>query len=193
MTISNEAFNKAASTLGVNVAAIKAIAEVESQGNGFYDNGEVKILFERHIFYQRLKISRGKDFADSVYRNSPDICNPVGGGYGKFSEQHPKLRRAEVIDKQCAREACSWGAFQVLGSNWESLGYSSVQGLVNDAFSDDGQLSMLVRFLKANPPIIQAMLAKDWAGVARRYNGPNYKQNNYEIKLADAYKKYGGK
>ena len=56
MTISNEAFNKAASTLGVNVAAIKAIAEVESQGNGFYDNGEVKILFERHILYKRCRI-----------------------------------------------------------------------------------------------------------------------------------------
>lgn len=193
MPISNDAFSKAASSLGVNIAAIKAIAEVESQGNGFYDNGEVKILFERHIFYQQLVKARGKAYADSVYKSNPDICNPVAGGYGKFSEQHPKLRRAEAFDKTSAREACSWGAFQVLGSNWKSLGYNSVQDLVNDAFSDDGQLNMLVRFLKANPAIIAAMNRKDWAEVARRYNGPSYAKNNYDTKLADAYKKFGGK
>ncbi len=193
MPISEKAFSRAASNVGVDIPSIKAIAEVESQGDGFYDNGEVKILFERHIFYQQLVKARGKAYADSVYKSNPDICNPVAGGYGKYSEQHPKLRRAEVFDKTSAREACSWGAFQVLGSNWKSLGYNSVQDLVNDAYSDDGQLEMLVRFLKANPSIISAIKSKDWAEVARRYNGPSYSKNNYDTKLRDAYKKFGGK
>lgn len=193
MAISNAAFEKAAKELGVEVASLKAIDEVESHGNGFYDNGEVKILFERHIFYRQLIKNRGQTLADATYRKQPDICNPVGGGYGKFSEQHPKLRRAELVDKQSAREACSWGAFQILGSNWKSLGYDSVQQLVNDAFSDQGQLNMLVKFLKSNPAIITALKAKDWAGVARRYNGPSYKQFNYDTKLRDAYLKHSGK
>lgn len=31
---------------------------------------------------------------------------------------------------------------------------------------------------------------KDWAGFARGYNGPGYAKNRYDIKLANAYKKY---
>lgn len=193
MAISKQAFESAAKDLGVDVPAIMAIAVVESQGDGFYDNGEIKILFERHIFYKRLVATRGKAFADAQYKANPDICNPSPGGYGKFSEQHPKLRRAEAIDKTCAREACSWGAFQVLGSNWASLGYSSVQALVNDAVTDEGQLRMFVRFIKANKTVWDGLKAHDWRAVAKGYNGPSYEKFNYHTKLADEYKKAGGK
>jgi len=193
MAITKQAYEKAAKDLGVDVPAVMAVAAVESSGNGYYDNGEVKILFERHIFYRQLVKNCGQAFADKTYRSNPDICNPIAGGYGKFSEQHPKLRKAEQIHKVSAREACSWGAFQVLGSNWPDLGYKSVQELVNDAFSDEGQLNMFVRFIKSKKSVWDALKRHDWVGVAKGYNGPSYAKNNYDTKLKSEYEKAGGK
>jgi hypothetical protein len=193
MALSKSEYESAAKSLEVDTPSVIAIATVESGGDGFYDNGEVKILFERHIFYRQLVKNRGQKFADATYKSDPDICNPVAGGYGKFSEQHPKLRRAEKFDKTSAREACSWGGFQVLGSNWPDLGYTSVQALVNDAMTDEGQLRMFVRFIKSKPSVWKALKAHDWVGVAKGYNGPSYAKNNYDTKLAQEYKKAGGK
>jgi hypothetical protein len=41
-------FEQAAALLKCDVAAIKAVAEVESSSNGFLSDGRVKILFEGH-------------------------------------------------------------------------------------------------------------------------------------------------
>lgn len=43
----------AAAILNCSVAAIKAVAEVESNGDGFLSTGEPKILFGRYIFSSR--------------------------------------------------------------------------------------------------------------------------------------------
>lgn len=193
MALTRQSYEQAAKDLGVDVPAVIAIATVESGGDGFYDNGEVKILFERHVFYRRLVKKKGKAYADSIYKSKPDICNPTGGGYGKFAEQHPKLRRAEQIDKESAREACSWGAFQVLGENWPDLGYTSVQALVNDAVTDEGQLRMFVRFIKSKKSVWDALKAHNWAKVAAGYNGSSYEDFDYDTKLEKAYKEAGGK
>ena len=39
-----------AKELGCKVAAIKAVADVESSGDVFFSNGKPKILYEAHIF-----------------------------------------------------------------------------------------------------------------------------------------------
>ncbi len=48
-------YSRAASILGVDTAAIKAIAKVESKGSGFLSNGKPKILFEGHWFSRLTK------------------------------------------------------------------------------------------------------------------------------------------
>ncbi len=45
-------YKAAAKQLKCDVAAIKAVAEVESNGNGFLTDGKVKMLFEGHIFHR---------------------------------------------------------------------------------------------------------------------------------------------
>ena len=45
--------------LGIEVAALKAVIEVECKGSGFNADGTPVILFERHVFRQRL-IANGK-------------------------------------------------------------------------------------------------------------------------------------
>jgi peptidoglycan hydrolase-like protein with peptidoglycan-binding domain len=38
--------------------------------------------------------------------------------------------------------------------------------------------------------LIDSLKAHDWAGFARRYNGPNYAANNYDGLLAHFYERY---
>lgn len=184
-------YQRAANTLELTLPHIKAFAEVESNGDGFLPTGEVKILFERHVFYKQLVANRGKAFADTVAKTDPDICNKTPGAYGKYSEQHPKLQRAVAIDRQSGLESCSWGAFQVMGYHWKTVGLANVQEFVNLNYSDSGQLQVLVLFLKSTPSIVTALKNKAWTTAARLYNGPA--QKGYDTKLANAYAKFGGK
>lgn len=196
MALTEQQYQDAAQRTGLNKAHIKAFETLESKGDGFLPNGEVKILFERHVFYRCLVRNRGKVFADTVAKQDPDICDPKPygkGGYGKESQQHSKLQRATVYDRNSALEGCSWGRFQVLGENWKDCGYPTLQAFINDAFTEKGQLNILIGYLLGKPAIIKAMLAKNWKEVARLYNGPDYATYKYDVQLSDAYVANGGK
>lgn len=197
--ISDKKFTDAATRLGVATAALKAFVEVEAGGEGFLKDGRPKILFERHIFYKRLASSRGQNLADSTYKSQPDICNPSTGGYATGANkdvrgmaEHDRLARAADVDRQCALESASWGAGQVMGFHWKTCKYPTLQAFINDAYKEDGQLEIMVRFLEANPAIVGAMKRKDWAAVAKGYNGAGYSKNEYDKKLKTAYEKFGG-
>lgn len=188
-------FDSAAKTLGVEVATIKAVAEVESNGSGFLPDGHPKILYERHIMYQRVSQKFGKAKADELVKKYPDLINPVAtpaSGYGTLSMQPGKLEKAaKFIDRDCALESCSWSAFQILGYHWKSLNYPSLQAFINAMYRDeDAHLDAFVRFLQNDPELIVALKNKDWAAFARRYNGSNYAKFSYDKKLASAYAKY---
>lgn len=176
-------FQRAARTLGCDVAAVKAVCEVESPRGGYQPDGQVSILFERHKF---SKLTGG------VYdRSHPDISNPKAGGYGKFSEQHSKLQRAVELNRPAALMATSWGRFQILGSNWRECGAKSLQDFINIMFSgEQGQLQLFVGFVKSSPARWKALKEHNWAEFARLYNGTAYRLNKYDTKLAAAYGRY---
>lgn len=186
-------YSKAAKLLGVEEAAVKAIASVESQGEGFITdksgNKLPKILFERHVMFERLRDFTPIKSADMAAKY-PDIVNPTPGGYKGGLAEHERLDRAVKIDRVTALESASWGRFQVMGYHWKVLGYSSVQEFVNKAYTEEGQLELFIRFVKASPNVLKALKAKDWVGVARAYNGPGYAKNSYDTKMRDAYEKF---
>lgn len=186
-------YTKAAKSLGVEEAAVKAVASVESNGSGFITDAAgkqiPKILFERHIMFKRLRDFTPIKSADMVAKY-PDIVNPTPGGYKGGLAEHERLDRATKIDRNTALESASWGAYQILGLHWKALGFNSVQEFVNQAYTEDGQLDLFVRFVKASPNVLKALKAKDWAAVAKAYNGPNYAQNKYDIKMREAYEKF---
>lgn len=181
-TLTENDYINAAKELGCEVAAIKAVAEVESSGSGFLPTGEPKILFERHRFY---KYTNGK-YAGS----DPDICNKIPGGYGKESDQHLKLQRAASLNREAALMSCSWGRFQVMGDNWQKLGYKTLQDFINKMYEGEaGHLDAFVRYIKAFG-LHGHLRNKNWAAFAKGYNGPGYKVNNYDVKMQSAYNKY---
>lgn len=186
-------YSEAAKLLGVEEAAVKAVASVESQGYGFIKDATgamvPKILFERHIMFKRLRDFtpiKSKDMAAKY----PDIVNEYPGGYKGGLAEWERLDRAIKIDRVSALESASWGSFQIMGMHWKALGFNSVQEFVNKAYTEEGQLDLFVRFVKASPNVLRALKAKDWVGVARSYNGPGYAANKYDIKMKEAYERF---
>ncbi len=183
---SDEAFRIAAETLECEVAAIRAVASVECGPSGaFLPTDEPVILYEPHIF-SRLTNRR-------FDRSHPDLSYQKWkpGAYGKASQQHAKLQRAVDLDRDAALKSCSWGLFQVMGENHFRAGHPDVQSMVSAAYrSVDDHLQMFVHFIKADKRLHKALRALDWSAFARIYNGPAFARNQYDTKMATAYKQF---
>lgn len=120
--LSNEDFCKAVQLLNCSVAAIKAVAEVESRGDGFDRQNRPKILFERHKF---AKYTNGKFNA-----SHPHISSWTPGGYGRASQQYDRFTEAFMLDPTAAMLSTSWGKFQIMGFNFAICGFKTVDDFV---------------------------------------------------------------
>jgi hypothetical protein len=170
--------------LGVGEDELHAFIEAETRGSGFDDQGRPRILFERHKFYKYLPASK-RDAAVKA-----GLASPKAGGYGKESTQYAKLERAIAIDRKAALYACSWGLAQIMGFNHKLAGYDDVEEMVA-AFMEDEEnhLAAAVQFIQ-NTKLDDELRRHDWAGFAKGYNGPDYRINRYDEKLAEAYAKW---
>lgn len=193
--ISQQRFIDSALRLNVPLAAIQAVAEVESGGNGFLSTGEPTILFEPHIFWKRLKV-KGFDPAKILLNNPEysDILYPTWkpGKYGPVSKQHARMAKASIIHREAALESASWGKFQILGMNWKYCGVTKLQDFINAMYhSEDEHLNMFDDYI-IKTGLDDELRALDWKGFARGYNGALYWKNQYDVKLKRAYEKYAG-
>lgn len=177
---------KAASELDINEAWIYAFIEKEVKSanrEGFMSDGiRPTILFERHIFHR---------LTGGIYSKLyPDISNPTPGGYGKYNQQHDRLGKAAVLNREAALGSASWGLFQILAHQWKDLGYRSLQSFINDMYESEAkQLEAFVKFIKWKK-IDRYMRAKNFKKVAELYNGSGYAKNKYDIDLEKYYNKY---
>ena len=189
----------AAERLGVELAVVYAVNEVESSGAGFLANGKPKILFERHVMHQRLTMQRHesddaaalKRRADELAARYPHLVNPRPGGYAGGAAEHQRLAQARMLDPLCADESTSWGAFQIMGYHATRLGYASVADFVSRmARDEDEQFEAFVRFIEADSALHKSLKGKKWAQFAKAYNGPAYARNLYDVKLERAYQRH---
>lgn len=180
---------EAAESIGVEEATLNAVFHVETGGSGFDSEGRPKALFERHVFYRTLQ-------------NEPDKLQKAidaGLAYPKWGEKpYPKtsdgvyaeIQAASEIDLDCALRATSWGLGQIMGGNYKLVGCNSVVDMVQKAMeSEKNQLYQMLGFIKANN-LVDALQDKNWSEFAKRYNGPAYATNKYDVKLADAYERF---
>ncbi len=190
-----EQLKSLADKYGISLAGLQTIVEVESKGKAFNNDGTPVILFEKHIFYKLLKNKGLTAIRDKAFKERPDLCYPKWqrGTYGLPSSQHSRCAVASTYHRETALESCSWGLGQIMGFHWSALGYPSLQAFVNAMYKDEiSQIDAMCRFLKANK-IITALNNQDWQKVALLYNGKEYKANQYDTKLANAYAKYKAK
>jgi N-acetylmuramidase/Putative peptidoglycan binding domain len=172
-------YESAARDLGCTVAALRAVAQVESAGGGFLEDRRPKILFERHIFHER---TGGVHSA----RNA-NVSWPARGGYLGGAREYDRLAQAIKLNRKAALESASWGKFQLMGFNHKACGHATVETFVDAMVSGEpAQLAAFVAFIKARK-LADELVRLDWEGFARGYNGPAFAANQYDRKMADAY------
>lgn len=78
----------------------------------------------------------------------------------------------------------------MMGFNWKKLGYTSLQSFINAMYDNEAaQLDAMVRYIQVFG-LADELQSKNWAGFAYGYNGPAFRKNRYDEKLAMAYKKH---
>lgn len=189
--ISDAEYIKLANLFNLNIPVIKALVSIESGGSGFLLNEKApcrpKILFEGHWFYKLTP--------QPVSKIRPDLS------YSSWTKKHYKGGSAEwtrLIDAMSfdpipAVLSCSWGLGQVMGGNYVTLGYNSVQEMVIDAHKGEyHQAKQMLTFCKNHHTgkLLPALRSRDWATFAYYYNGAGYRKNNYDVKLKNAYLKF---
>lgn len=192
-TLSHADIVTAAESLGVSVPMVLAVTEVEARKSGFDPNGKPVVLFERHVFYRQLSKIKGVQFAEQAANRHPNLCNPRPGGYLGGTAEYARLQTALGIHAQAAKMSASYGLFQIMGFNHALCLYDNVDDFYNAMhMTEADQLSAFVYFVrhKDNAAMLKALKAKDWAGFAKLYNGKNYQINDYDTKLAAAYRRY---
>ncbi len=184
--LTNADYQAVARMIGCEIAAIRAVVEIESSGSGFLSDGRPKILFEAQWFSE---FTNGK--FDATH---PDISSPrwnrdlYVGGVGEWK----RIEKAIALNREAALKSASWGLGQVMGFNFRSAGYVDVESFVKDMYLNEGkQLMAMFNFIKSQR-LDRFLISRDWAGFARGYNGEGFRQNRYDEKLASAYQRWGG-
>lgn len=175
-------FAEAAASLNCEVAAVKAVCQVEAPRGGFNPDGSPVTLFEGHKFYK---------FTDGLHSiDAPDLCYPkwTRAHYGRtWQAEQDRLQRAIALNREAALKSASWGRFQIMGFNHIMCGFDDVESFVAAmAQSERAQLQAFIAYVRA-AGLAPALRRRDWAGFAAGYNGPGYEANDYDGKLAMAY------
>lgn len=183
MALTDDDYKQAAKELGCEMAALRAVADVECGGKPFLPDGRVVILFEAHIF---SRYTKGR--FDQLHPNlSSSKWNKKL--YRGGSAEWDRLADAVELDRKAALMSASWGAFQLMGFNFAVCGFTSVEAFVEAMKTEEGQLEAFMGFIKSQH-LSDELQRRDWRGFARIYNGPAYSANAYDTKMAKAYDKF---
>ena len=193
--LTDEDFREVAEELGVEVAAIKAVVEIEAgaKHEGFWANGKPIINFDLSMF--RKFAARNKINLSRYQRSHAVVfAKPNRARYGSYqAAQQARLDAARTIDDKTAIEGTFWGMFQLGGFNWKVCGTSSPDEFVRlMSRSERDQLELFAEFIRETG-MLPLLKAKNWSAFARRFNGPSYARRGYHTRLARAYAKHKAK
>lgn len=192
-TLTDQDYMRAAKQLGCDEPAIRAVAEVESAGGGFLADGSVKVLFEGHVFWKYTR------YPERFAQSHPSLCYPkwtrAHYARGANSDERglrelQRLAQAMLLDRSAALMSASYGKFQIMGFNHLKCMYPDVELFYQAMRRDEaGHLDAFCHFIKS-VGLVGALRRHEWAAFAKGYNGPAYRDNDYDGKLARAYKRF---
>ncbi len=185
----------------LELAAVKAVNQIESSGKGFLAFGKPRILFEGHVFWNELK-KRNIEPNSFLNSLSQDVLYEkwtkkyYKGGEGEY-ERMEKAANITALPgtKEAALCSASWGAFQIMGYNYKNLGYNSIDSWVSAMNEHEREhLAAFGKFISlksiSGKKLINWLQEKNWEKFAEGYNGSGYKKNKYDEKLNAAYNKF---
>jgi peptidoglycan hydrolase-like protein with peptidoglycan-binding domain len=184
--ISESDYQTMATDLGAEVAAVKAVAKVESGNSGFIADGRPIVRFEAHQFSKRTSHLYDASFPLISVLHRDDSL--VHGGEAGLKREYTRLTMAMALDRDAALESTSWGLFQIMGFNFSTAGFGSVSAMIAAMFLTEGeQLKAFGSLIKKNgwAPYLKD---KQWANFAVHYNGPDY--GDYDDQMQKAYEQF---
>lgn len=192
-TIDDVDLPRIAAVIGVGEDELHALMDVETRGRGFDAQGRPMMLFEPHIFDKLINPKK------RAIARTQGLAYPVWGSKPYPNDSYPRLHKAMRLDKDAALMSASWGYAQIMGFNHALVGYKTAEAMVK-AFMDDEErhIEAMVEFIRKSgiDDELREIASKvrsdpqDWAPIARVYNGPGYRKNNYHIRLAAAHNKW---
>lgn len=198
--ITEQEFKDAAAIIGCEVAAIRAVYEVEAAGKGYLPDGRVKILFEGHRFWKQIVKSGQSPLA--FITDHPEYSNVLyqvwdkkqyKGGAAEWDRMSKAIEVCLILNlhPELALDSASYGSFQILGENSQLCGYESAHKMLTqyNLGGEGEQLASFCRFVKSTR-LDDELRDKNWAKFAQGYNGSQFAANKYDVKLANAYNKY---
>ncbi len=170
-----------------------ALLAAESNGHGFGGDGRLLIRFENHIFYHYWgQYHQAQYFAhftfntDASWRGHRWRPDPAG----PWQECHLDDQAVEwqvfsfarQLDETAAMLSISMGIAQIMGFNYEAVGFASVQAMFGAyAASIANQIAAFFRFVESKG-LVEAARSGDYHAFARGYNGPG-QADAYAAKL----------
>lgn len=176
-------WHEVATQLGCEIAAIKAVFEVEAAGKFYETNGKLPRRFEPHHFPKRYWGQIGFNPGSTTpWRASLKLST---------SKRRQMFDIAERIDAEAAYDAASWGAPQTMGFNAHLAGYQTALEMVS-AYerSADDQIRGFVSFC-INAGLDTHLRSHDWLAFASGYNGSG-QAPVYAAKIETAYRRQSG-
>lgn len=189
-TAARREIERVAKQYGVEPAKLLAVAWVESAGRPFW---RIKgrylpaIRPEGHYFYKRLSgAKRNRAVAEGLAAKNAGVVTVPSS----YEAVYAMLDRMAAIDENAALESISMGLGQVMGAWWKDLGYASVKAMWEECCNGiAGQVTVMMRYI-VEYKLLDELKAGKWAEFAKGYNGPGYRKNRYDTKLAKAYKDF---
>jgi hypothetical protein len=169
--------------LQVPPAAAVAVLCTESSGHGF-TNDKITIRFEVHQFYKHWG-KQHRELFDRNFRFDPDEphkSHVFSDGSGPFTSFHGDqaaewrvFEAARGMDNNAALMSISMGLAQVMGFNYEALGYSDALTMFTAMQSDiRHQIIGMFDYIKGSGTsslMIEALQTGNYEAFAIRYNG----------------------
>jgi len=176
--------------LKIDPAVTVAVLAVESGGRGFSAGPDgaprLMIRFENHIFFdnwgqknadlfnQHFHFNPDKRWMDHQWR--PNADQPWQDFHGNQNGEWAVFSFARTLNDTAAKLSISMGGPQIMGFNYGSLGYESVQQMF-EAFSANERNQVIGFFDFVQGPStssrrVLALQAQDFNTFAAMYNGP---------------------
>jgi hypothetical protein len=185
-------YREVAEELGVEVAAIKAVVEIEAgkAHEGFYQPGKPIINFDLSM-YRKFAPKHGVSLTKAGKQAPVIFASPNTKKYGSYqAAQYARLDAARAINAESAYESAFWGMFQIGGFNWRLCGCASADEFVEKmSRSERDQLELFAQLI-TRCGMVDALRQKQWLQFALKYNGPRAKSRGYHTRMASAYARY---
>ncbi len=165
-----------AAKIGIDPAAAVAVVSVESGGRGVGPDGRMIIRFENHVFWSlwgkanpdaynalfAFNPPPGKSFQGHKYRANPNA--PWQDVHAGQASEWDAFTIASSLNANAARQSISMGLAQIMGFNFKTVGYDSVEAMF-DAYAADERWQLLGLFSYI---VSRGLVARFAAGRLRR-------------------------